>query len=145
MRAIANIEKFTPGTRLKSWLFTIMRNAFYTRAKRAAREAPGAMDCASARPVTEAPQEWSVRGKEMQVALGELPEQQREVVVLIGMLGLSYEEAAEIAGCAVGTIKSRLNRARLRLYEYFGETTAEGLLEPTARHFIATLPESPAA
>lgn len=128
-KALANIDKYEPGTRLKSWLFTIMRNSFYTRAKKAAREAPGAADCVSDRPSMEATQEWSLRGAEVQEAINRLPPHQREVLVMIGVVGMSYEEAAEICGCAVGTIKSRLNRARLGILEDLGESSPQSLVE----------------
>lgn len=132
-KGIANIDKFEPGTRMKSWLFTIMRNTFYTRAKTSMREAPGLMDCASARPIEEATQEWSIRGKEVYAAINRLPGHHREVLVLIGVLGVSYEEAADICGCAIGTVKSRLNRARASLLEDLGEASPETLVEPASR------------
>ena len=132
-KGIANIDKFEPGTRMKSWLFTIMRNTFYTRVKAYMREAPGLVDCASSRPTAEATQEWTVRGHEVHEAINRLPEHQREALVLIGVLGVSYEEAAEICDCAIGTIKSRLNRARATLLEELGENSPEALVEPAAR------------
>jgi RNA polymerase sigma-70 factor (ECF subfamily) len=132
-KALANIDKFEPGTRMKSWLFTIMRNSFYTRVKVATREAPGAADCVSDRPVMEATQEWALRGTEVREAINRLPPHQREVLVLIGVLGISYEEAAEICGCAVGTVKSRLNRARLGILEDLGESSSQSLVESAGR------------
>jgi RNA polymerase sigma factor (sigma-70 family) len=128
-KGLANIDKFEPGTRMKSWLFTIMRNAYYTRIKVALREAPGLIDCASSRPISEASQEWSVQSKEVHEAIQKLPAQQREVLMLIGVLGVSYEEAAEICGCAMGTVKSRLNRARVNLLDLLGETSALTIIE----------------
>ncbi len=130
LKALNSFESFESGTRLKSWMFTIMRNTFYTKIKVYTREAPGAADCVAARPMIEAPQEWSLRGKEVSEALARLPEYQREVLTLIGVLGVSYEEAAEICGCAMGTIKSRLNRARLSILNELGETSCT-LTEPT--------------
>jgi len=132
-KAIANIDKFEPGTRMKSWLFTIMRNTFYTRIKAYQREAPGLMDCASGRQAVESTQEWSVRCKEVYAAINKLPRRQREVLVLIGVLGVSYDEAADICGCAIGTVKSRLNRARVGLLEYLGETSSQTLIEGPVR------------
>jgi RNA polymerase sigma-70 factor (ECF subfamily) len=125
MKGIANINRFQPGTNLKAWLFTIMRNTFYTRIKRANREGPGLLDCASSRPAIAASQEWSLRSQEMARAIDALPDDQRQVVVLIGVLGTSYDDAASICGCAIGTIKSRLSRARNRLLETLGETSSE--------------------
>ena len=132
-KGIANIDKFEPGTRLKSWLFTIMRNTFYTAVKTQNREAPGLLDCASGRPTSEATQEWSIRGKEVQAAINRLPACHREVLVVVGVLGMSYEEAAEICGCAVGTVKSRLNRARLSVLRDLGEPSSETLVESATK------------
>ena len=132
-KGIANLDKFEPGTRMKSWLFTIMRNTFYTRIKVATREAPGLMDCASGRPIQEATQEWTVRGHEVHAAINRLQPHHREVLVLIGVLGVSYEEAADICCCAIGTVKSRLNRARTSLLEDLGEHSSETLIEPTTK------------
>jgi RNA polymerase sigma-70 factor (ECF subfamily) len=128
-KALANVNQFEPGTRLKSWLFTIMRNTHYTRAKVAAREAPGLLDCASSRPVSEPSQDWSVQSREVHRAIQKLPSHQREVLMLIGVLGVSYEETAEICGCAVGTVKSRLNRARAGVLDLLGESSPQTLIE----------------
>ena len=132
-KALANLDKFEPGTRLKSWLFTIMRNTFYTRVKIAAREAPGAADCISGQPSVAASQEWTVRGLEVRDAINNLPPSHREVLILIGMLGMSYEETAQICGCAMGTIKSRLNRARTSVLEMLGESSSRTLVESADR------------
>jgi RNA polymerase sigma factor (sigma-70 family) len=142
-KAIANIDKFEPGTRMKSWLFTIMRNTFCTRIKAYRREAPGLMGCASERQAVESAQEWSVRCREVRAAINMLPRHQREVLVLIGVLGVSYDEAADICGCAIGTIKSRLSRARVGLLEILGETSSQMLVEGSVhlqRGFL--IPES---
>jgi RNA polymerase sigma factor (sigma-70 family) len=141
-KGIANIDKFEPGTRMKSWLFTIMRNTFYTAVKTYNREAPGLLDCASARLTSEATQEWSVRGKEVHAAISRLPECHREVLVLVGVLGMSYDEAAEICGCAVGTVKSRLNRARLSVLRDLGESSSETLVESTTVRTSRLLPDT---
>ncbi|TPE51776.1 sigma-70 family RNA polymerase sigma factor [Amaricoccus solimangrovi] len=115
MKAIANTDKFQPGTRLRSWLFTIMRNSFSTRCVKANRERPGGADCVSALPWTEATQHWSSELREVMTAIRTLPRAQREVLVLVAMLGIEYDEAARICDCPIGTIKSRLNRAREQL------------------------------
>lgn len=138
-KAIANIHQFQPGTAMKSWLFTIMRNSFYTKIRKVGREAPALADDAAGRPAVLATQEWSARGHEIRGALERLPEQQREVIMLIGVLGVSYEEAAQICGCAMGTIKSRLNRARARLLVEIGETDARASVEADA-HLPSTSP-----
>jgi RNA polymerase sigma-70 factor (ECF subfamily) len=110
-----------------------MRNAFYTRMKTYVREAPGALGCASTRPIGEATQEWTIRGKEVLAAIERLPTSHREVIVLIGVLGVSYEETADICGCAVGTVKSRLNRARSGLLQDLGESSTGTMIEPATR------------
>jgi RNA polymerase sigma-70 factor (ECF subfamily) len=129
VKAIANIDKYEEGTRLKSWLFTIMRNTFYTRIRVAKREAPGDADCVASQPIVLPTQEWTLRGQEVEAAIERLSPSHREVLILIGMHGVSYEEAAEICGCAIGTVKSRLNRARGAVLEMLGEQSAGALVE----------------
>lgn len=124
MKAISKIDQYEPGTRLKSWLFTIMRNTFYNRAVIATREAPGAADCVSASPVTLPTQEWSLRGRDVVRAIGRLPPKQREMLLLVTVQGVSYLRAAEICGCDVGTVKSRLSRSRARLLIELGDDRA---------------------
>ncbi len=72
-KALSNMDQFEPGTRMKSWLFTIMRNTFYTSIKVYKRELPGLIDCIAASPATEASQEWCVRSREVQDAIARLP------------------------------------------------------------------------
>jgi RNA polymerase sigma factor (sigma-70 family) len=119
VRALNSYETFTPGTRLKSWLFTIMRNAFYTQIKKSSREPLGVIRCISDKRSAPASQEWTLHAKEVEGAIHNLPAHQREVLVLITIEGMSYEDAARVCACNVGTIKSRLNRARARLSAHF--------------------------
>ncbi len=121
MKALANLDKFERGTRLKSWLFTIMRNTFYTRSKILGREAPGLEENVSGDTPIGASQEMAIRAKEVRDALVKLPPHYREVLTLVAILGESYEATAEICGCAVGTVKSRLNRARHQILQELGE------------------------
>ena len=115
LRAIANIDSFQPGSNLPAWLFTILRNLFRSEYRKRRREVEDA-DGSYAETLKTHPEQTShVEFKEFSVALAKLPEDQREALILIGASGFSYEEAAEICGCAVGTIKSRVNRARTRL------------------------------
>lgn len=136
-RAIASIHTFQRGTRLKSWLFTIMRNRFYTDYKRFKREPTGEEQCVSSLPIMQPTQEWSQRGVELKAAMQRLPDAQREVLVLIGVLGVSYEEAAKVCDCELGTIKSRLNRARKRLASELGETSCGSVLEQDVMPTVA--------
>ena len=115
IKAWTNREKFEPGTNLRAWMFTILRNTYYTAVVRRRREVRDE-DGAHARTLTAPPsQEWGLAMQSLQQALDQLPAEHREALVLVGAAGLSYEEAAEICGCALGTIKSRVNRARARL------------------------------
>lgn len=128
-KAITRIHQFTPGTNMKSWLFTIMRNTFYTKVRVQKRETPGSADCASLRVAVDSTQEWSIKGKELSRALHRLSPLQREVLVLVGVMGVSYEDASVILGCAMGTVKSRLNRARWKLLDELGEDSPASSVE----------------
>lgn len=120
MRAIANIGSFQPGTNMSAWLFTILRNLFrseYRKRKREVEDSDGSYaDSLKSHPE----QHGRVEFEEFRQALDKLPEDQREALILVGASGFSYEEASEICGCAVGTIKSRVNRARNRLAKMLG-------------------------
>ena len=114
-KAWNHLDSFKEGTNLKAWLFTILRNTYYTnvlRRRREVRDEQGEYAGALKSPPT---QDWSVAMRSLQLALQQLPPEHREALILVGAAGLSYEEAAEICGCALGTIKSRVNRARARL------------------------------
>ena len=115
IKAWSHRDKFEPGTNLRAWLFTILRNTYYTAVVRRRREVRDEDD-QHAKSLTSAPtQEWGLTMRALQAALNQLPVEHREALILVGAAGLSYEEAAEICGCALGTIKSRVNRARNRL------------------------------
>lgn len=115
MKAWAHRARFEAGTNLRAWLFTILRNAWYTAASRRGREVADVDGRRAAALTTEAAQEWTVELGDVRSALAGLPAEHREAIVLVCAAGLSYEEAADIAGCAVGTIKSRVNRGRAQL------------------------------
>lgn len=115
LRAWGNRESFTPGTNLKAWLFTILRNAFYTSLRKKAREVEDPEDINARNLAVAASQDEDLGLKDLQKALKRLPDEQREAIILVGASGCSYEEAASICGCAVGTIKSRVSRARRAL------------------------------
>ena len=110
-------ESFQPGTNLKAWLFTILRNEFYSQMRKRGREVQDSDGIMTARLAVHPGQHGQLDLKDFRGALEQLPEDQREAIILIGASGFSYEEAAEICGCAVGTIKSRVSRARTRLQE----------------------------
>jgi len=139
-KALSKTHQFTPGTRLKSWLFTIMRNTYCTRYKIATREPTGKMYCVADQVGSLPQQEWSLRKRELVEAIHRLPPSQREVIMMIGVLGMSYKEAAEAAGCEIGTVKSRLYRARLRLLEDLGEQTGDSCTRDVAAAVSAEIP-----
>ncbi len=115
MRAWANLDSFTPGTNMTAWLFTILRNLFRSQYRKRRREVAD-VDGFYAEQLTSLPDQTShLEVEELRRALELLPTEQRESLILVGASGFSYEEAAQICGCAVGTIKSRVNRARVRL------------------------------
>jgi RNA polymerase sigma-70 factor (ECF subfamily) len=117
LRAWANLDSFQPGTNMSAWLFTILRNLFRSEYRKRRREVEDA-DGSYAESLTSLPNQTShLELDEFRRALHLLPADQRESLILVGASGFSYEEAAHICGCAVGTIKSRVNRARTRLAE----------------------------
>ena len=106
---------FAPGTNLKAWLFTILRNQFYSDRRRAWRQAPWDQDAAERIPGLSAEQSWAAELSDTARALSQLSDEQREALILVGAGGFSYEDAAAICHCAVGTVKSRVARARKSL------------------------------
>jgi RNA polymerase sigma-70 factor (ECF subfamily) len=114
-RGLLNIASFTPGTNLLAWLFTILRNAYYSEFRKRRREVADSDGVHTATLVTAAAQDDHMNLMDFQRALQKLPADQREALILIGASGLSYEEAAQICDCALGTMKSRVYRARTRL------------------------------
>ena len=115
LRALAHIDSFQPGTNMPAWLFTILRNLFRSEYRKRRREVEDA-DGRYAESLKSHPEQTGrVEFSEFRAALAKLPSDQREALILVGASGFSYEDAATICGCAVGTIKSRVNRARARL------------------------------
>ena len=115
MRAWAAQSSFTPGTNFRAWIFMILRNQFYTTIRRNSRMVSWDPEVAERVLIAQAAQHDGLNLQDVQDALQKLPLEQREVLILIGANGLSYEEAAEVMGCAIGTIKSRLARGRTAL------------------------------
>ena len=124
-RAIANIDSFEPGTNMSAWLFTILRNLFRSEYRKRRREVEDS-DGRHAETLKSHPEQpGRLEFEELRNALARLPADQREALILVGASGFSYEEAAAICGCAVGTIKSRVNRARTRLAEQLSIDSAD--------------------
>ena len=115
LRALANIDSFQPGSNLAAWLFTILRNLFRSDYRKRRREVEDADGSYAKTLKTQPAQSAHLEFEEFRAALDKLPQDQREALILVGASGFSYEDAAAICGCAVGTIKSRVNRARSKL------------------------------
>jgi RNA polymerase sigma-70 factor (ECF subfamily) len=125
LRAIANIDSFQPGTNMSAWMFTILRNLFRSEYRKRRREVEDT-DGSYAESLKSHPEQNSrLEFQEFRTALAKLPPDQREALILVGASGFSYEEAAAICECAVGTIKSRVNRARTRLADLLSIESAE--------------------
>lgn len=115
-KALSNAAKFQEGTQLRSWLFTIMRNSFCTKFGLSKREHVGKADDAALQVSVPPVQEWKIRGRELEVALTNLSADHRKAIEFIFIDCLSYEDAASRCGCALGTMKSRVSRARQMLW-----------------------------
>ena len=117
VKAWSNLTSFAEGTNLAAWLFTILRNIYYSEYRKRRREVADSDGAIAARLATAPAQSGHMDFLDFLGALQKLPPDQREALILIGASGLSYEEAAGVCNCAVGTMKSRVNRARNRLVE----------------------------
>jgi RNA polymerase sigma-70 factor (ECF subfamily) len=108
-------ERYTPGTNMRAWTFAILRNHYLSELRRSRRQTDLDEGAAERMLVMEADQEGGLHLSDMDAALQKLAPERREAVMLVGAGGFTYEEAAEIAECAVGTMKSRVARARAEL------------------------------
>lgn len=116
-KAWAAQGQFKQGTNLKAWLFTILRNEFYSRGRRSWRQVHWDADKAERIPTVADAQLWSSELNDTARGLRDLPDQQREALILIGAGGFSYEEAAKICDVPLGTMKSRVARGRTALMD----------------------------
>jgi RNA polymerase sigma-70 factor (ECF subfamily) len=117
LRALSNLDKFQPGTSLQAWTFTILRNLFHTEYRKKRREVEDPDGIMAGRLASPPEQGGHLDFEDLRIALTKLPSHQREALLLVGAEGLSYEEAARVCNTHLGTIKSRVNRARSRLAE----------------------------
>lgn len=115
LRALSNLHRFEPGTNLDAWLFTILRNSFRSEYRKRKREVEDGEGAFAARLKTHPSQQSHLDFEDLRSALAQLPLDQREALLLVGAEGMSYEEAAAVCNVAVGTVKSRVNRARSKL------------------------------
>ena len=144
VKAWTNIEKFEPGTNMRAWLFTILRNTFYSHYRKRRREVEDVDGDLSAGLAQKPDHDGRLQLRDFRTAFAELNPEQQEALVLVGAGGFSYEEAAATCGVAVGTIKSRVNRARVRLSELMGLDEDEAL-EATDAVTAGIVSENPSA
>lgn len=132
VRGWAARASYTPGTNFRAWMFMILRNQFYTTIRKDKRMTSWDPEVAE-RVLVEAPsQQDAIHVADVAAALQKLPAEQREVLLLIGANGLSYDEAAEVVGCAIGTIKSRLARGRRALAVLIDGPEGDALFDKVA-------------
>ena len=117
-------DRFEPGTNLKAWVFMILRNHFYSERRKAWRKNETSDDGLESMATMPAGQDSIMELADLKHAMSSLPPEQREALILVGAGGFAYEEVAEICECAVGTIKSRVNRARAALTKLLSERPA---------------------
>lgn len=114
-RAWSARASYMPGSNFRAWMYTIVRNQFYTTFRRNARMVSWDPAAAEQILVVDANQHDRLHVQDVVAALQKLPPEQREALILVGANGMSYEDAADVMGCAVGTIKSRIARGRVAL------------------------------
>lgn len=117
-------KRYARGTNMKAWTFTILRNQFYSETRRSWRRQPLDPDVAAQTLVGQEKAGDDLELLALRNALNELPDDQREALILVGAGGLSYEDAASVCGCAIGTVKSRVSRARKSVTEILEQNEA---------------------
>lgn len=138
VRAWDHLEKFEEGTNLRAWLFTILRNTYFSHYRKRRREVEDREGARAAELAVLPDQHAHLDLEDFRRALATLPADQREALVLVGAAGFSYEEAAGVCGCAVGTIKSRVNRARTRLAQIlFPDQAPEFGVDPAIEAIVS--------
>lgn len=128
IKAWTHVDRFQPGTNLRAWLFSILRNTFYSDRRKRRREVPDPDGLHAATLITRPVHDGRLAFADVRRALGKLSAEHREVLILVGASGYSCEEVAAMTGVAVGTVKSRTSRARRRLAELMGMAEGEPVL-----------------
>ena len=128
VKAWTNIDKFQPGTNLQAWLFTILRNTYFSSLRKVRREVADPDGIYAAGLFTKPDHDGRLAFTDFQRAFDQLSAEHREVLILVGASGFTCEEAAEMMGVAAGTVKSRTSRARKRLAELMGLAEGEDVL-----------------
>lgn len=123
VRVLTHADQFEPGTNFKAWVTAILRNCYYNEIRRRGRASQLDIELLSGTTATSGGQEEQLDIREFERAYKTLPTAQREALTLIVASGLSYEDASKMAGCAVGTMKSRVARARIQLQQVLDSGT----------------------
>jgi RNA polymerase sigma-70 factor (ECF subfamily) len=129
VQALTNRNQFRMGTNLKGWLTIILRNRFFNEMRRSSRKSEIYVEHLGDIAMIDGGQGVSIEIRDFNRAFWSLSAVHREALVLVGATGFSYEQAASIAGCPVGTMKSRVSRARQDLQRH-----VQGTEIPAARH-----------
>lgn len=131
LKAWSNMDKFDPATNLDAWLFTILRNTFYSSLRKSRREVQDTDGVFAATLSVKPAHDGRLALQEFQRAFDRLSPEHREVLILVGASGFSCEEAAGMMGVAIGTVKSRASRARKRLAELLHLEDGEDMFSGT--------------
>lgn len=145
LKAWSNMDKFDPSTNLVAWLFTILRNTFYSGLRKTRREVQDSDGIHAATLSQKPAHDARLAYQDFQRAFDQLSPEHREVLVLVGASGFSCEEAAEMMGVAVGTVKSRSSRARKRLAELLNLAEGEDMFSGTDGATVAVVNASAGA
>jgi RNA polymerase sigma-70 factor, ECF subfamily len=142
VKAWTNIDKFTTGTNLRAWLFTILRNTYYSSLRKRRREVADPDGLYAQTLFVKPDHDGRLAYGDFQRAFDQLTPEHREVLILVGASGFSCEEAAETMGVAVGTVKSRTSRARKRLSELMGLSEGEDVFSGVDQATLAVMGRS---
>ncbi len=142
VKAWTHIDKFQAGTNMQAWLFTILRNTFYSDRRKHRREVPDPEGIHAASLFEKPEHDGKLAFSDFQRAFDKLSAEHREVLILVGASGFSCEEASEMMGVAVGTVKSRTSRARKRLADLMGLAEGEEVLSGSDRMIDAVMSRS---
>ncbi|MCV2892238.1 RNA polymerase sigma factor [Lentibacter sp. XHP0401] len=144
LKAWTNLDKFQAGTNMRAWLFTILRNNFYSSRRKLNREVADVDSAFSDKLSVKPEHDGRLQMRDFKQAFEQLPDEQREALILVGANGFSYEEAGETCGVATGTMKSRVNRARTKLTELLKLDEDEALeMTDTATMAVVATPGMP--
>lgn len=142
LKAWTNFDKFSVGTDMRAWLFTILRNTFFSSKRKTKREVADPEGIHAAALFEKPAHDGRLAFGDFSRAFDKLSAEHREVLILVGANGYSYEEAASMMGVAVGTAKSRANRARGRLCELLGLQEGEDVLAAPSGSQLAVMGRS---